>query len=166
MGWDSYRWMSFESWYVGYRPQLIGALIVVSGDADAAVDAADEAMVRALARWDRISAAGSPEAWTYTVGVNVLRRRSRRLSIERKILRRPEPQPPAQLQTEVWQAVKALPRRQREAIALRYLLDLSEAGVAEAMGVAIGTASATLASARARLAELLETDVMIEVDQP
>ena len=64
------------------------------------------------------------------------------------------------------EVVKSLPRRQREAIALRYLLDLPEVGVAEAMGVAVGTASATLASARARLAVLLETDVMIEVDQP
>ena len=55
----------------------------------------------------------------------------------------------------MWEAVRALPRRQREAVALRYLLGFSEAEVARQMQVAVGTASATLAAARARLAVLL-----------
>ena len=67
------------------------------------------------------------------------------------------------LRPEVWAAVRRLPRRQREAIALRYVLDLSELQVAAAMGVAEGTASATLAAARRALAAALEDDDSIEV---
>jgi RNA polymerase sigma factor (sigma-70 family) len=63
---------------------------------------------------------------------------------------------PPELHPEVWDAVRSLPVRQREAIALRYLLDMSEAAVADAMGIAVGTASATLATARAALSRQLE----------
>jgi RNA polymerase sigma-70 factor (ECF subfamily) len=55
----------------------------------------------------------------------------------------------------LWDAVRALPPRARTAIALRYTGGLSEAEVAAAMNVAVGTASATLASARRALAAAL-----------
>jgi RNA polymerase sigma factor (sigma-70 family) len=152
--------MSFEAWYVGYHPTLVAALTVVAGDRDAGRDAADEALVRALERWDRVQAMDSPEGWTYRVGVNLLRRRGRRRALERRHLARPEPAPSLVDAADVWLVVCALPRRQREAIALRYLLGLSEAEVAETMGVAVGTASATLASARVRLGAWLREDPM------
>jgi RNA polymerase sigma-70 factor (ECF subfamily) len=147
--------MSFSSWYQGYYARLLAALTVVATDSELAADATAEAFTRALERWDRVSAMASPEGWTYRVGLNVLRRRMRRASLERRILGRPEPATPSELHPEVWQAVKELSPRQREAIALRYLLGLSEAEVADALGVAVGTASATLSAARSRLAALL-----------
>ena len=51
--------------------------------------------------------------------------------------------------------MRALPDRQREAIALRYLLDLEQHEVAEAMGVRPGTVASTLHAARAQLASRL-----------
>lgn len=81
--------------------------------------------------------------------------------MERELLRR-EPvdvsTPPAGLQTEVWEAVRSLPVRQRTAIALRYVLDYTEAQIAQVMRVRPGTVAATLAAARRRLAELLAGD--------
>jgi RNA polymerase sigma factor (sigma-70 family) len=56
---------------------------------------------------------------------------------------------------EVWDAVRALPPRQRLAIALRYGAGCTEAEVATAMGIAVGTASATLVAARRSLAVAL-----------
>ena len=46
--------MSFASWYADSHPRLVAALVVVCGNRDLAADAADEAMVRAFARWDRV----------------------------------------------------------------------------------------------------------------
>jgi RNA polymerase sigma factor (sigma-70 family) len=89
------------------------------------------------------------------VGVNVLRRKARRSQIERRLWWPVEPVAPPELNPEVWHAIRSLPKRQREAIALRYLLDMTEAAVADAMGVAVGTASATLAAARTALTERL-----------
>src|SRR5436190_4939123 len=107
--------MLFEEWYRGFHATLFAALLVVAGDWDAAQDAADEALVRALERWDRVRRMHSPEGWTYTVGVNVLRRRARRSAAEPAFL---EELPATEMQPEVWQAVHQLTRRQREAIAL------------------------------------------------
>ena len=44
---------------------------------------------------------------------------------------------------------------ERTAVALRYLADLTEPQTAQVMGVAVGTVSATLSSARRRLATQL-----------
>ena len=48
--------------------------------------------------------------------------------------------------------MQRLPTRQRTAIALHYLSDLSQKDVATAMGIAEGTVSATLNHARQQLA--------------
>jgi DNA-directed RNA polymerase specialized sigma24 family protein len=56
---------------------------------------------------------------------------------------------------EVWDLVRALPERQRIAVVLRYVADLTEPDIAIAMGIARGTVASTLAAARARLAGVL-----------
>ena len=48
-------------------------------------------------------------------------------------------------------ALSALPRRQREAVALRYLADLPEAETAGAMGCTVGTVKSTVARGLDRL---------------
>ena len=77
--------MSFEDWYRGAHPGLVAALTVVAADPDLARDATDEAMVRALERWDRVERMASPVGWTYQVGVNVLRRKARQSALERRL---------------------------------------------------------------------------------
>jgi RNA polymerase sigma-70 factor (ECF subfamily) len=63
---------------------------------------------------------------------------------------------PAPLSDDVWDAVRSLPLRQRTAIALRYVSDLTQEEIAAVMDVAPGTVSATLVAARRRLGELLD----------
>jgi RNA polymerase sigma-70 factor (sigma-E family) len=59
---------------------------------------------------------------------------------------------------EVMAALRALPTRQREAVVLRYYLDLSEAQAAEAMNVARGTVKSTTSRGLANLARMLKED--------
>ena len=66
-------------------------------------------------------------------------------------------------------ALEALPRRQREVAVLRYLLEMSTAEVAAALGIAEGTVKSSLARARAHLVEALavhdaEVRTMSKVD--
>jgi RNA polymerase sigma-70 factor (ECF subfamily) len=56
---------------------------------------------------------------------------------------------------ELWEALDRLPLLQREAIVLRYHLELPEAEVAARLGVAAGTAKSRLHHARKRLQTLL-----------
>ena len=53
-------------------------------------------------------------------------------------------------------AVRALPERERLAVALRYVADLPAEQVAEVMGIATGTVWSTLDHARRHLRESLE----------
>jgi RNA polymerase sigma-70 factor, ECF subfamily len=155
----------FETWYRREHPRLLGALTVAAGSPDVAADATAEAFVRAYERWDRVRDMASPGGWLYRVALNVVRRRARRLAFEHDVLRRSVPvaEPPPLVHPEVWDAVRALPRQQRVAIALRYVLDLPEAEVAAVMGVTRGSASATLTAARRRLADdLAWTDQDLE----
>ena len=149
----------FERWYRREHQRVLTALAVAGGDTEVAREATDEAFVRAYERWDRVRAMDSPGGWLYRVALNELRRRCRRRSIERDLLRRKqeriEIEPPPVSDPRVWEAVRALPTRQRSAIALRYVLDLTEREVAETMGTSRGSASATLATARRNLQDVL-----------
>jgi RNA polymerase sigma factor (sigma-70 family) len=147
---------SFETWYRAEHPRVLGLLTVVAGSEDMGRDATAEAFTRALERWERVHLMESPSAWTFRVGVNVVRRRLRRAAFERRHwLATPEPTTPAALEPDLWAAVRRLPPRQRTAIALRYVCDLTNAQIAEVMGVADGTVSATLTTAHRRLASQL-----------
>lgn len=55
-------------------------------------------------------------------------------------------------------AVRRLPPRQREALALRYFADLSEHEIAQAMGVSRGTVKSTTARALAALDRMLREE--------
>jgi RNA polymerase sigma factor (sigma-70 family) len=143
--------------YETERDGMARSLLVISGDAEAARDAVAEAFSRACERWPRVAAMDSPSGWIYRVALNELRRRTRRHDLESRLLRRERLHPvsPPDVDPELWDAVAALPRRQREAIVLRYVGDLTERDVASALGISEGAASAALVGARRRLAEQL-----------
>ena len=155
---------TFEDWYRQEHPRLLGLLTVVSGDRDVAKEATAEAFTRALELWDRVGAMEAPAAWTYRVGVNVVKRRLRRARVEHVLTPRlVDVEPPRTLDPRLWRAVRDLPVRQRTALALRYVCDLTQADVARVMGIAPGTVSATLTASRRRLAEVLGPEAVEEV---
>ncbi|HSJ21079.1 MAG TPA: sigma-70 family RNA polymerase sigma factor [Nocardioidaceae bacterium] len=133
------------------------SLLVIGGDAEAARDAVAEAFSRAYERWPRVGSMDSPSGWVYRVALNDLRRRMRRRALESRLLLRERlhPIPPPDIDPELWDAVGALPRRQREAIVLRHVGDLTERDVASVLRISEGAASAALVAARRRLAEQL-----------
>lgn len=147
----------FAGFYDAEREPMARALLIIGGDAEAACDAVAEAFSRAYARWPRVSAMDSPMGWVYRVALNDLRRRMRRRAHERLLLRRVHVEivPPADIDPELWAAVAALPPRQREAIVLRYVGDLTEREVATVLGISEGAASNALTAARRRLADQL-----------
>jgi RNA polymerase sigma-70 factor (ECF subfamily) len=155
--------LGFDEWYRREHPRLATSLYVMSGDADAAADATDEAFARALDRWDRVSTMASPTGWTYRVALNVLRRHKRRALRERHVVLDGAGIHEAPLPDHaLWEAVGRLPRRQRTAIVLRYVADLPEADIATAMGIARGTVAATLSTARRRLEQELRQELLVE----
>ena len=150
----------FEDFYQSEHARLVTSLLLVTGDPDAARDATDEAFVRALGAWRRVSAMDSPAGWTYRVALNVARRRARRAGLERRLLAR-QPPPPAIVAApagEAWALVADLPLRQRTAVVLRFVADLTEGQIAQVMGISRSTVSSTLADATRSLGRALSED--------
>jgi DNA-directed RNA polymerase specialized sigma24 family protein len=107
----------------------------IVGDMEASRDVASEAVARAFSRWGRIESYAQP--WVTRVAANLaldtVRRRTAPLAA-------PMPMGEPTLDRLVIAAELArLPRRQREAIVLRYLLDMDEAQTAQVLGVTTGT---------------------------
>lgn len=130
----------FDSFFYECFPAARHSAFRVLGDPQAAEDAAATAMAKAYADWPRVSGLAYRRAWVIRVAVNQalgVRRRRRAPAV------RPSPVEAAEaeilIRLELLEAVRRLPRRQREALVLRYLGDLSEQEVAEVMGLAAGS---------------------------
>jgi RNA polymerase sigma factor (sigma-70 family) len=126
-------------------------------------DIAQEAFVRLGLKGNR-GAVASPEAYLRRIVVNLCRSSfRRRLIAARHLPRPPGPAPAAdaallesQTREEVLAALRRLPRRQREAMVLRYYGELSLSEIATAMQVSIGTVKSTLSKGTQRFAQMLE----------
>jgi DNA-directed RNA polymerase specialized sigma24 family protein len=157
--------MDFSAWYDATHRGLLASVNVVVRDETIAAEAVDEACLRAYARWSRVSDMGSPTGWAFRVAENHARKLLRRRQIERFLhLDRPVTVAVLGDYVDLWNAVGELPARQREAVLMRYALDLPEAEIASAMGISRGAVSASLAQARRKLSESLGPFVREEGD--
>jgi RNA polymerase sigma-70 factor (sigma-E family) len=145
---------------------LIRLAVVMLGDRAAAEDVVQEAFCALYRRWDHLADAGKALAYVRSSILNGCRSELRRRI---RSERRPAPDlgaawgPSAEVMAligeehrEVLAALRRLPRRQREALVLRFYLDLPEPEIAAAMGVAQGTVKSTTSRALGALARLLE----------
>src|SRR3984957_7078225 len=108
------------------------------GDRGDAEDVAQETLTRAVLRWSRLQ--DRPEGWVTRVASNLAIDRYRRRKRPVAPLTGPVGivDPYLGERGDLVHALRRLPRRQREAVVLRYLADLSEAQVAREMGCSIG----------------------------
>jgi RNA polymerase sigma-70 factor (sigma-E family) len=142
-------------------PSLVRSGYLLTADRGHAEDLAQVTLWRTARRWGELS--GSPDACAHKVLVNLSR--DRRRSLKRRplevaqldlVVDRGDDCMEALLERNaVVQAVRRLPRRQREDVVLRFLLDLSVAQTAAALGASEGTIKSYTARAIARLRDLL-----------
>jgi RNA polymerase sigma-70 factor (ECF subfamily) len=140
-------------------PRLVAAVALVCGSRPAAEDAVQEALLRAWQRSEHGEEIESLNAWVTTVALNQARSGLRRVLAERRARSRigldASTRTPTGERIDVERALSTLPRRQREAVVLRYFLQLDTREVAAVLRVHEGTVKSTLFRARATLAELL-----------
>lgn len=111
----------------------------ILGDPAAAEDVAAEALARAYARWPKVSVLPYRDGWVLRVAANLSIDRLRRHPAEQAVSPALLAEDALVLRLAITAALRTLPRRQREAVALHYLGDLTDAQVAEALGVSVGT---------------------------
>jgi RNA polymerase sigma factor (sigma-70 family) len=148
----------FEEVYLREFPRVFALAYALSGSRPAAEDIAQDAFVVAHRQWGRISGYDDPGAWVRRVAANLavsaVRRRVAEARALVRLAGRREPSYtdlPAE-DGEFWRAVRRLPRRQAQVVALVALEDLSTAEAASTLGCSQRTAQVHLQKARATLA--------------
>lgn len=151
----------FITFYELHRPPLRKALALTLGDLGLAEEAVDEALARALLRWDDLAQYERPEGWVYRVGLNWARDafRKRRYEILSEIEPdsvRSEARP---IDVDLIEALGKLSERLRSVVVARYYLDWSTLEVATALKIPEGTVKSRLSRALNQLhGELEERD--------
>jgi RNA polymerase sigma-70 factor, ECF subfamily len=147
--------LSFEQFFMAEHVRLVAIAIALAPDRETAQDVAQETLARAFARWDQVRVLDQPGAWVRRILINLLidnhRRRTREQAAVVRLL--------SESSTSIASAdvdgfvamIRRLPERQRVAVVLRYLDDLSIDDVAYSMNVAEGTVKALLFKARQSL---------------
>jgi RNA polymerase sigma factor (sigma-70 family) len=135
------------------------------GSQDAAEEISSEAMVRAYIHWRRVGTASWRTAWVLRVTTNLAIdavRRERVIVSDRELVDTGVEDVVVMRQT-LLTALAGLPRRQREAVALRYLGGLPETDVAAALGVTAGTVKTHLHRGLATLRAVLGSEEQLHV---
>ena len=128
-------------------------------DVGASEEVVQDAFVQLHLRWRELRDPARGAAWLRSAVLNGARSRLRHLEV-RSRHRRPAPANAESAEdvalsgdarAGVLRAIDTLPTRQREAVVLRYYLDLSEADMAAAMGISAGSVKTHLHRALAAL---------------
>jgi RNA polymerase sigma-70 factor (ECF subfamily) len=151
---------SFEALYARTYAPVVRLAFTLTGRRDLAEELAQDAFLAAHRNWSRIAGYDDPAAWVRRVVANRSVSSGRRHVTSLRLLARlsserpPEPalDPDAD---ELWAAVRALPRRQAQVLALTYLEDRSTAEVAAVLGCGEETVRTHLRRGRATLASRL-----------
>jgi RNA polymerase sigma-70 factor (sigma-E family) len=170
---------SVTALYAEHALGLVRLAVVVIGDRGAAEDIVQDAFLGLYRRWDQLPDMTAPLAYLRVSVMNgcrtALRRRSRLgfwssagLGGDLDEAALAGPGAPAGLaesaeasvllgeeQRTVAAALRKLPRRQREAVVLRYYLDLSVEETAQVMGISLGTVKSATHRALAAVGQTL-----------
>ena len=139
-----------------YRAQLGRLVVLARGlcSPSVAEDVAQESMLVAYRRWGTVSELERPDLWVSRVcvrlAVSSFRRRVVELRAVARLARR-EPGVVTLESEEFWAAVRALPKRQAQAAALRFVYELPIAEIAEVLDCSEGAVKQHLSRARAAL---------------
>ena len=151
----------FSEFFASQYGRLCWLGLLLTGSRAQAEELAQEALARTWRRWKLVRRPDDPGSYARTVLVNRHRSLLRRAAVEARSLARSGPveqlTPPAgdERALVLWQAVQALPARQRAVLVLRFHQDLTEAEVARLLGLPLGTVKSLGHRALARLRERL-----------
>lgn len=165
---------ALEGVTVLYRDHALGLIrlaVVMLGDRQAAEDVVQDAFAGLYRRWHTLSDTAKALSYVRSSVLNgartVLRQRARRSGVISNAVGGPGADGgPAvasaeyevligEEHREVLRAIRGLPDRQREALVLRFYLELDEENIARSMGISRGTVKSTTSRAIAALRKTL-----------
>jgi RNA polymerase sigma-70 factor (sigma-E family) len=137
----------FAGFYAAVRDDCLRIVLISVGDRQQAEDLVAEAFTKAWMTWRKVRQHPAPQAWIIRTALNAhvswWRRHRREEPLTGHDQTAAMPQHPA-LDSSLLAALRRLPLRQRQVIALRVLLDLDTATTAQVLSMPSGTIASHL----------------------
>jgi RNA polymerase sigma-70 factor (sigma-E family) len=154
----------FRDYVTARSRSLLRTAYLLTGNISDAEDLVQSALAKTYQAWDRIEDRAALDGYVRRAMVNTHISWWRRRRVEEfptdevpdQVVA--DPSGNSDLQDSLRRAIDRLPRRMRAAVVLRYYEDMTEAEVANVLGVSLGTVKSTVSRAVAKLridAELL-----------
>jgi RNA polymerase sigma-70 factor (ECF subfamily) len=137
-----------------FRDEYSRIVIVLSAqlrDRGAAEECAQDAFLEAVRHWSKLRTYDDPKAWLWLVALRRGAKWSKRRSRPPVAVSPPAPAPELDLLIDLHDAIRGLPNRQREVVALHYFADLSIRVIAGQLCISEGTVKSQLHDARLAL---------------
>jgi RNA polymerase sigma-70 factor (sigma-E family) len=154
----------FESWLVAREPALQRLASLLTDDRHAAQDLVQTTLAKMCLAWPRLRDRDRVDAYARRILVNEHRSAWRRPWRRRERVTDELPETAVEAREydgrreAVWALVRSLPPRQRAVVVLRYYEQLSEAEIADVLGIAPGTVKSQASRALAALRERIPED--------
>jgi RNA polymerase sigma-70 factor (sigma-E family) len=137
----------FAEFYAAARDECLRVVLISVRDRQLAEDLVAEAFTRAWKTWRKVRQHPAPRAWVVRTALNTHVSWWRRHRREQQLASHDETAATTThpgLDSSVMTALRRLPARQREVIALRLLLDLDTATTGQILGIPSGTVASHL----------------------
>jgi len=158
------QYSSFEDGFRDIYPRLVRTLMVACGDRELSCDIAQDALAKSFANWKKVNELEMPSAWVKKVAINQLkdefRKQTKRKTyasntLELSTIESIEKSLPTPMAVDFSRALMELAPQQRIVAALSFVDDMSEAEIAQTMGISKGTVKTHLHHARNALSSSL-----------
>lgn len=151
---------SFESFFAEHRDGVYGALWLVTRDREEAEEIAQEAFLKLWERWDRVGRLDDPEGYLYRTALNTWRSRRRRTAVALRKAVRPSRAGDELASVDdtdlVVRALAVLTPKQRAAVVLTDLLEMTSQEAGDALGIRASTVRVLAGRGRERLRREME----------
>lgn len=148
----------FTAYLETRQPALLRTAYLLTGDRHQAEDILQTALAKLYLSWTKIQHRGAVDGYVRRIMVNENNSLWRRGWKRREYAAETTPEPPPHLDSydeglnaAVWELVESLPRKARAVVVLRYYEQLTEAEVADTLGISVGTVKSQCSRALAAL---------------
>jgi RNA polymerase sigma-70 factor (sigma-E family) len=161
--------VDFEAFCLRHHTALLRLLTLYCGDRELARDLTQETLARVWLHWRKVGRMDRPDLWAKRVALNLANSHFRRRRVERSrrhlLVEGPtESSSDAGSRIFVEQVLSGLTARQRTAVLLRFLEDLSVEQTSELMGCSQGTVKKLTARALVELRATVGAEIEVDTD--
>ena len=163
---EAQRDAEFTEYLTVRQPTLLRTAYLLTGDRHQAEDVLQTSLAKLYLAWDKVHDRGAVDAYVRRIMVNENNSLWRRAWKKREYATDEVPEgAPHQdsyddgTNDQLWQVVQTLPPKARAVVVLRYYEQMSEAEVADALGISIGTVKSQCSRALSALRERVPAEL-------